>query len=93
MIKMKKVAKCVRALGMVGCAAMISPFAMADDTFWYIGGNIGQSRARIDDASIMSKLPGAASISDDNTDIAYKLFGGYQLHKNFAFEGGYFQSG
>lgn len=97
MNKIKKAAKTVGALGLVGCAVMSSPFAIADDTFWYIGGNIGQSRANIDDARITAQLQGAglatSSISDDHTDTAYKLFGGYQLNKNFALEGGYFKLG
>lgn len=91
--KIKKTAKAVAALSLLGCAAMNGPFAMADDTFWYIGGNIGQSRAKIDDARIISKLPGVASISDNSNDTAYKLFGGYQFNKNFALEAGYFDLG
>jgi OOP family OmpA-OmpF porin len=93
MKKMKKVAKTVGALGLVGCAAMNSPFAMADDTSWYVGGNIGQSRSRIDDAWITSHLPGSVSISDNNHKTAFKLFGGYQFNKNFALEAGYFNLG
>jgi len=93
--KMKKVAKTVGALGLMGCAAMNSPFAMADDSFWYGGINIGRSKAKIDDARITSQLVGAGpvSITDNNSDTGYKLFGGYQINKNFALEGGYFNLG
>ena len=92
---MKTIVKTLGALGLVGCAAMNSSFAAAetDDPFWYIGGNIGQSRAKIDDARIAPNLPGTASISNDNNGNAYKLFGGYQFNKNFALEGGYFNLG
>lgn len=93
MKRMKRVAKTVGTLGLVGCAVMSSPSAMADDTFWYIGGNIGQSKAKIDDDRIRAQLPGSVSISDDRTDPGYKLFGGYQFNKNFALEAGYFKLG
>jgi OOP family OmpA-OmpF porin len=88
---MKKLIKTAGALGLVGCVVMSSAFA-ADDTFWYVGGNIGQSRAKIDDARITPLLPGA-TISDDNKGNAFKLFGGYQFNRNFAVEGGYFNLG
>ena len=88
---MKKLIKTAGALGLVGCAVMSSAFA-ADDSFWYMGGNIGQSRAKIDDARIISFLPGA-TISNDNKGNAFKLFGGYQFNRNFALEGGYFNLG
>ena len=85
-------------MSLLGCAAMSSQFAAAaDDTFWYLGGNIGQSRAKIDDARIASQLTGInlppSSISDDKSDTGYKLFGGYQFNKNLAVEGGYFDLG
>jgi OOP family OmpA-OmpF porin len=89
---MKKLIKTAGALGLIGCAVMSSAFA-ADDTFWYVGGNLGQSRAKIDDARIVNQLPGTPSISDDNKGNAFKLFGGYQFNKNFALEGGYFNLG
>ena len=92
---MKKIAKTIGALGIAGCAVINSPFAVADDSFWYGGINIGQSRAKIDDARITSQIVGAGpvSITDNNSDTAYKLFGGYQFNKNFALEGGYFNLG
>ena len=95
---MKKLVKAAGTLGLVGCVAMSSQFAAAaDDTFWYVGGNIGQSRAKIDDARISAQLQGAflptTSISDDNRSNAFKLFGGYQFNKNFAVEAGYFNLG
>lgn len=94
---MKRVAKTVGTLGLVGCAALNSPFATADDSGWYMGANIGESRAKIDDARITSSLLGTGftttSIADDNRDTGYKLFGGYQFNENFALEGGYFDLG
>ena len=90
---MKKLIKAAGTLGLLGCAVMSSAFAATDDKFWYVGGNIGQSRAKIDDARITPQLPGKASISDDSKGNAFKLFGGYQFNKNFAVEGGYFNLG
>ena len=93
-------AKSVRVSGTLGLAALAvlaSPFAMADDTGWYVGGNVGQSRAKIDDERITSSLLGAGftstSITDDDRDLGYKIYGGYQFNKNFALEGGYFDLG
>jgi OOP family OmpA-OmpF porin len=94
---MQRITKAVCALGLVGGAAIASPNALADDTGWYIGGNIGQSKAKIDDARITSGLLGGgfatSSISDSNSDTGYKIFGGYKFNQNFALEGGYFNLG
>jgi len=98
MKNMNRVAKTVGALGLVGCAVMGSPYAVAaDDAGWIAGLSVGQSRAKIDDDRITSSLLGAGlgttSINDDNNDFAYKLFGGYQFNKNFALEAGFFDLG
>ena len=100
---MKRISKTAGALGLVGLAVLCGPFALADDSKdskeskWYVGGNLGQSRATIDDARITSYLAGAglgaSTIVDDNRGNAYKLFGGYQLNRNFALEAGYFNLG
>ncbi|OGT12269.1 MAG: flagellar motor protein MotB [Gallionellales bacterium RIFCSPHIGHO2_02_FULL_57_16] len=92
-----QLAKTSGTLGLAALAVFISPLTMADDAGWYIGGNVGQSRAKIDDARITSNLLGGGftttSIADDNRDNGYKLFGGYQYNKNFAVEAGYFDLG
>ena len=84
-------------LGLAVLAAIASPFAIADDTGWYGGVDVGRSSAKIDDARITSNLLGSgfatSSITDDNTDTGYKLFGGYKFNRNFALEGGYFDLG
>ncbi len=94
---MKKFAKTVGTLGLVGYAVMNASFAVADDTGWYAGANVGQSRAKIDDPRIRAQLLQsgltATSIVDNNRDTGYKLFGGYKINKNFALEGGYFNLG
>jgi OOP family OmpA-OmpF porin len=86
----------VRSL--IALAVVASPLAVADDsTGWYAGANAGQSRATIDDPRIRSNLLGggfsSSSITDDDRGTAYKIYGGYQLNRNFALEGGYFNLG
>ncbi|MDO9216862.1 MAG: outer membrane beta-barrel protein [Lacisediminimonas sp.] len=90
-----KLRKASGTLGLAAFAALLSPLAMAQDTGWYGGANVGQSRATIDDARIRSGNPGfnSATITDDDRSTGYKIFGGYQLNKNFAVEGGYFDLG
>ena len=92
-----KLACALGTLGLAALAVIASPFAVADDSGWYGGLNIGQSRAKIDDARITGSLLGGGftgtSITDDNRDTGYKLFGGYRFNKNFALEGGYFDLG
>jgi len=94
---MQRVARTVGALGLLGCAVVNSPLAAADDSRWYVGGNIGESRAHIDDKRITSGLLGSGfattSMTDDDHHFAYKFFGGLKLNKNFALEAGYFDLG
>ena len=94
---MKRVTKAVGTLSLVGCAVMINTFAMAEDSFWYGGFNVGQSRAKIDNARIAAQLQSGGltmnAISNNKKDLGYKIFGGYQINRNFAFEAGYFNLG
>ncbi len=85
-------------LSLLTLALMAASFAHADNnTGWYIGGNIGQSQATIDDARITSGLLSngliAGPINDVHRDLGFKIVGGYQFNKNFALEGGYFDLG
>ena len=50
------------------------------DTGFYIGGSIGETTADCN---------ATASTSCDDKDTAWKVFGGYQLNRNFAVELGY----
>lgn len=59
---------------------------------WYMGGNIGLSTANIDRDRITQNIT-TTSYNDDESDLGYKLFGGYQFNKYFALEGGYFNLG
>ena len=84
-------------LSLITLAILASGYAAADDSFWYLGANLGQSKATIDDPRIVDSLLGAglttSAISDDRRGRAYKAYGGYEFNKNFALEGGYFDLG
>ena len=94
-----KFIKASGTMGLAVLAAIASQHAMAADEIlgWYGGVNVGQSRAKIDDKRITSNLLGAGftttSIKDEDRDTGYKIFGGYQMNRYFAFEGGYFDLG
>ena len=94
---MKKVIKAAGLLSIAGCALIYTPLAMAEDSGWYIGANIGPSISHLDAAGITTRVGGAglatSAITRDERDIGYKLFGGYQINRNFALEGGYFDLG
>jgi OOP family OmpA-OmpF porin len=92
-----KLLKTSRALGLAALAGIASPYAIAADAGWYIGGNVGQSQAKIDDERIIGGLTAGGfattSINDDDRDLGFKVFGGYQFNKYFALESGYFDLG
>jgi OOP family OmpA-OmpF porin len=96
--------KIAQAIGMLATVATLavtlSPTAFADDgndAGWYVGVNAGQSRATLDDARITAGLLSGGltttSISDDNSHLGFKVFGGYAFNRYFALEGGYFDLG
>jgi OOP family OmpA-OmpF porin len=58
---------------------------------WYLGGNVGRATTDFDQPAPVV-APGVGYGEDDN-DTAWKLFGGYQFHRNFSVEGGYFDLG
>lgn len=58
---------------------------------WYIGGNVGRASTDFD-APAPVVAPGIG-FSEDDRDTAWKLYGGYQFHRNFAAEFGYYDLG
>lgn len=63
---------------------MLSTFASAEQTF-YVGGGIGQSFVEEDNV--------ASGQDFDEEDFAFKIFGGYRFHENFAVEVDYLDFG
>ena len=91
----------LRRFGLAGLgsilAAVGAPAAAQEGGYFYGGVGFGQSRAKIDEPRITASLLGAGlnttSMSRDEHGTAYKLFGGYQINRNFGVEGGYFNLG
>ena len=85
------------ALGCMVGATLIAPASMAQGAGWYAGASVGRSAATIDNGRITSGLAGQGlaidNISDRDRDTGYRLFGGYQLNRNFGVEGGWFDMG
>lgn len=67
---------------------LASAAAAAQDKGFYAGGAIGQTKAK----DFCDGL-GGTGISCDDTDQAWKVFGGYQFTRNFAAEFGYIDAG
>lgn len=76
---------------------MALPALAQDDSYFYGGLSVGQSRAKIDDERITASLLAAGltttGMTVDERSAAYKLFGGYQFNRYLGVEGGYFNLG
>lgn len=81
----------------LGTLAAPAAFAQSDDSDFYGGLSVGQARAKIDDERITANLFRAGLVttgmSNDERNIAYKVFGGYQVNRYLGVEGGYFNLG
>jgi OmpA-OmpF porin, OOP family len=74
-------AACVAAAMVMPSIGMAQGMAGADSG-WFVGGSFGQSKLDCD----TSGVPGA---SCDDSDTAWRVFGGYQINRHFAVELGY----
>ena len=96
-MKLMKLAKASGMLVIAALAVLASSPATADDSGWYVGGNLGLSLTDIDDGRIKDALQAGGfnttSLSEEEDDIGFKVFGGYQFTKHWALEGGYFNLG
>ena len=70
------------ALGLSAALVALPAAAQLNLTGLYAGVGVGQSKAK-------DWCTGAAFISCDDKDTAWKIFGGYQFNPNFAVEAGY----
>jgi OOP family OmpA-OmpF porin len=84
-------------LGLTALAVIASTFAQAQDTGWYAGANVGLTKSKIDNPRITNGLLGdgftSISIDDQNKNIGFKVFAGYEFNRYFSLEGGYFNLG
>jgi OOP family OmpA-OmpF porin len=90
--------KKLHALCLASLAALGSSPALAQNAGHFYGGaGIGQAQSKIDDDRINAALIGAGatstSITHDQHDASYKVFGGYQFNPYFGMEAGYFNLG
>ena len=91
----------LRVLGLAGLGTLVSFSAFSQDYdsagYAYGGISLGQSQARIDEPRISARLASEGAIRSSMTrnenDTAYKIFGGYQFNRNLAVEAGYFNLG
>jgi OOP family OmpA-OmpF porin len=100
---MMKLARATGRYSLLTLVLAVSPLAMAQAQApmpapgWYGGLGVGPTRSNIDGTSITSTLLGAGltttALEEDNNDIGYKLYGGYQFGPHFSVEGGYFDLG
>ena len=90
------VIRATKTAGFLLLATLANPLTAQSTTDytqgWYMGANIGVSDTNIDENTITQGLTNP-SYSDDERDLGFKLFGGYQFNKYFALEGGYFNLG
>lgn len=92
--------KNIKSLGLCSLtvvSALFAGSANAQDSYYYAGVGVGQSRAMVDDGAIGDRLRanGApmSSISVNESDTTFKGFVGYQMNRNFGVEAGYFNLG
>lgn len=93
-----KTPRSIAGFGILAAIAVVANVpATANDSGFYVGGSAGLAKSKIDDERITSGLLASGftttSIEDDDHDVGYKVFGGYQFVRYFAIESGYFDLG
>lgn len=61
------------------------------DVGFYLGGSLGYSALDFDTGGLAAA--GMTTLTSDDNDWGWKLFAGYQFHRNWAVEGGYYDLG
>ena len=78
--------------GLLGALLAYGAAASAQDTKFYAGASAGLSKAR--SACSFGALPAGSTVSGcDNTDMGWKVYGGYQFTPHWGVELGYFDFG
>jgi OmpA-OmpF porin, OOP family len=92
--------KNIKTLGLCSLtvvSALFAGAAFAQDSYFYGGVGVGQSRAMVDDGHISDQLRAngtpMTSISVNESDTTFKGFVGYQMNRNIGVEAGYFNLG
>lgn len=86
--------KCAVALVAVLCTGGLGSALAADDATGFYGGvGVGQTRAKINNNALHINGATATNFTKDETDIGYKIFGGYSFNKNLALEASYIDFG
>jgi OOP family OmpA-OmpF porin len=92
-------ARTTAALGFLTAATLAGPTALAQApaSGWYGGASVGRTAATIDDDRIRGGLAAQGLVTNrlaqDDHDVGYKLFGGYQVNRYLGFEAGFFDLG
>jgi OOP family OmpA-OmpF porin len=75
-----------------GLAAGGAVWAQApQDVGFYLGGSLGYSTIDFETGSLAAA--GMTTLTSDDNDTGWKLFAGYQFHRNWAVEGTYYDLG
>lgn len=92
--------KNIKTLGLCSLTAVGALFAgaaFAQDSYYYGGVGVGQSRSMVDDGAVTAKLRAngamSSNISVNESDTTFKAFAGYQVNRNIGVEAGYFNLG
>jgi OmpA-OmpF porin, OOP family len=84
-------------IGLSACAAACSSAWAQDQPYPYFGLSLGESRAKFDQTGINNRLLGpglqTTSLSSDEKDRAYRVFGGWQFNRFVALEAAFFDLG
>ncbi len=85
------------ALACLAALTALPAAAQQEGGYFYGGIGAGQGRAKIDQERISSTLLGAGLTSSgfaaDNKSNTYRIFGGYQMNRNFGLEASFFNLG
>ena len=87
------------ALGALTSPAALAQMTARDGSYYYGGLSVGQSRAKVDEARILANQLGTgtgtaiSSFASDETDTAFRVFGGYQINRVLGVELGFFDLG